>query len=128
MENGYSKRNITHTYLDVGIYEGNLTVRQGNVQDTVNFTVNVEQRQIEINLQFPDQTTLGEQVAFDATSSVSGDVERIEWIIDGVRYTEENLRLSFDESGSYLVTLYAIDSAGNLYSDSSRILVEESSG
>lgn len=108
----YREANISHTYDEIGTYEVTLTVNAGSYQETESFNVTVEVQDAIESIVAPERAEVGEEVTFNGEESTTRQADRVEWFIDGERYTELNPTVSFDERGVYSVTLTVQDRSG----------------
>lgn len=108
----YERADISHTYDEIGTYKVTLTAKAGIYQKTESFNVTVEVQDAIESIAAPERAEIGEEVTFSGEESTTKQADRVEWFIDGERYTKLNPTVSFEERGTYQVTLTAQDRSG----------------
>lgn len=103
---------VEHRYEEYGEYEVSLTVSDGENEDTLTETVVIENIPPEPVLEFesaPDELTVDDEIAVDATDSYNPDgdgIEEYRWDFgDGTTKYGSSSTHSYAEPGSYNLTL-----------------------
>jgi PKD repeat protein len=110
-----------HTYNTSGTYNATLTVTDNDgAQSTTNATVTIANRPPEAAFEYPlTVPSPNQSIGFDASGSTDpdGEIVRYEWDFgDGSQDVTASIPTtshSFNESGTYIVSLRVTDDAGN---------------
>lgn len=123
----YNESLIQHSYDSIGDYTVTLTA-SNETRETTNaetFEVSVEFSDMIREIQTEGELVSGNEITFLGPESTTEQVSSIQWSIDGVTYNEESPTHVFDEEGAYSIEIVAVSGAGDVFFDSSRIVIEE---
>lgn len=124
---------VTHTYDAAGIYQVSLTVTDNDgLSHSVSTTVQVtNELPVAIIDDMPTSYNAGDTVMFSATSSydTDGNIVSFEWDFgNGDTATDELVYYTFNNGGTFNVTLTVIDNAGAISSQTVVIIVVDPNG
>ena len=112
---GYGEQ-VTHEYDDKGEFQVTLKVKDDDgATDTLQVTVTVSNQAPSAYFTYePAKPEIGEEIVFtDASKDPDGDIVNYSWDFgDGTNSTEQNPTHTFEEKGTYSVTLTVTDNDG----------------
>jgi PGF-CTERM protein len=123
-----SGETANHTYGAADTYDATVTVTDGGGNaDAANVTVEVRPaRPPNVSASVPDNVTVGESFPVEASATDgSSDVVSYEWDFAGTAATGQAATHAFNQTGTYIVTVTAVDAAGQANATSQEVTVVE---
>lgn len=125
---GYGEQ-VTHEYDDKGDFQVTLKVKDDDgASDQLQVIVTVSNQAPSAYFTYePAKPDIGEEIVFtDASDDPDGDIMNYSWDFgDGTNSTEQNPTHTFDEEGTYSVTLTVTDNEGATDDTTIQITLEE---
>lgn len=124
----YGEADITHVYESSGNYSITLLVSNGEREESANYAIEVQESEVSLipRITVVEQSDLSVTLSSRESSSES-EIETYEWDFGDGNSVERSItevEHSYQESGSYNVTLTAITADGETSADSTTVDVE----